>query len=58
MRVPDLRTVPNDPSAIERVFDELGWERAAIKPTVGASGHAVELVTRGAIRAAVADEQA
>lgn len=53
IRVPRTRIVSRDLAAIERVFAETGWERAVVKPATGASGHAVELVARDAVAAAL-----
>ena len=53
IRVPLTRIVPRDAAAIARVFAETGWERAVVKPATGASGHAVELVARDAVAAAL-----
>lgn len=53
VRVPGTRIVSRDAAAIERVFDEMGWQRAVVKPATGASGHSVELLTRDAVAAAV-----
>jgi glutathione synthase/RimK-type ligase-like ATP-grasp enzyme len=53
VRVPATRIVAREAAAIERVFDEAGWHRAVVKPATGASGHAVELLTRGGIGDAV-----
>ncbi len=54
VRVPGTRIVSRDAAAIERVFDETGWQRAVVKPATGASGHSVELLTRDAVTVAVA----
>ncbi len=53
IRVPLTRIVPRDAAAIARVFAETGWQRAVVKPATGASGHAVELVARDAVAAAL-----
>ena len=53
IRVPQTRIVSREAASIERVFAETGWERAVVKPTTGASGHAVELVSREAVAAAM-----
>lgn len=49
VRVPGTHIVGRDESAIEKVFDDTGWRRAVVKPATGASGHSVELLTRGSI---------
>lgn len=54
VRVPGTRIVSRDLAAIERVFDETGWQRAVVKPATGASGLSVELLTRDRIAGAVA----
>ncbi len=46
--VPATRVVPPDASVIARAVREAGWERAVLKPVVGASGHNVRLVEHGA----------
>ena len=46
VRVPKSFVVPCDVAAIDRVFDETGWERAVVKPASGASGYSVELLHR------------
>ena len=53
VRVPGTHIVARDLAAIDRVFDETGWSRAVVKPVTGASGHAVELLTRGTVAAAL-----
>jgi glutathione synthase/RimK-type ligase-like ATP-grasp enzyme len=53
VRVPGTRIVARQASAIERVFDETGWQRAVVKPSTGASGHSVELLTREAVAEAL-----
>ena len=53
IRVPLTRIVTREAAAIERVFAETGWTRAVVKPATGASGHAVELVARDAVAAAL-----
>jgi glutathione synthase/RimK-type ligase-like ATP-grasp enzyme len=50
VRTPMTRIVPNDRDAITRVFDEANVDQAVIKPSVGASGYDVELVTREDLR--------
>lgn len=54
VRVPLCHFVAAEAPAIDRVFDETGWTRAVIKPTIGGGGYAVELVSRDQIAAAVA----
>jgi len=54
VRVPGTRIVPRDTAAIERVFDETGWQSAVVKPTTGGGGYSVELLTRDAVGAATA----
>lgn len=49
VRVPATRIVAREAAAIQKVFDELGWQRAVVKPATGASGHSVELLARDAI---------
>lgn len=49
--IPRSRIVANDAMGIAAVFDEFGWKQAIIKPTVGASGHDVELISRQALDA-------
>lgn len=44
--IPATRVVDNRADAVIAVMKEFGWERAVVKPAVGASGHAVELVQR------------
>ena len=44
VRVPRTEVGPANPSAITAVLARHGWERAVVKPTVGASGHGVRLV--------------
>ncbi len=53
--VPATRVVPPDASAIAQALREAGWECAVLKPVVGASGHNVRLVERGAEATALAD---
>ncbi|MGE0723273.1 MAG: RimK family alpha-L-glutamate ligase [Alphaproteobacteria bacterium] len=43
--VPEQRVVPREPLAIRHVLAEMGWTRAVAKPSAGASGHGVTLVT-------------
>lgn len=49
VRVPGTRIVARQPAAIAQAFDEMGWQRAVVKPATGASGHSVELLAREAI---------
>jgi glutathione synthase/RimK-type ligase-like ATP-grasp enzyme len=53
VRVPGTRIVAREAAAIEKVFDETGWQRAVVKPATGASGYSVELLTREAVAEAV-----
>ncbi len=53
VRVPGTRIVAREAAAIDRVFAETGWPRAVVKPSTGASGHSVELLTRDAVAAAL-----
>jgi glutathione synthase/RimK-type ligase-like ATP-grasp enzyme len=53
--VPATRVVLPEAAAIARAIQETGWRRAVLKPAVGASGHNVRLVERGAEAAALAD---
>ena len=48
VRVPATRIVAREAAAIGKVFDEMGWQHAVVKPATGASGHSVELVARDA----------
>ena len=52
IRVPGTRIVARDADAIGKVFDDMGWQRAVVKPATGASGHSVELLTRDGVTAA------
>ena len=54
VRVPLSHFVPADADAVEKVFDQRGWQRAVVKPATGASGYSVELVERTAVKAAIA----
>lgn len=54
VRVPRSFVVPCEVSAIGRVFEEMGWLRAVVKPASGASGHSVELLQRATLTAQVA----
>ena len=53
VRTPGTRIVAREAAAIERVFDEMGWRRAVVKPASGGGGHSVELLTRDAVSEAV-----
>jgi glutathione synthase/RimK-type ligase-like ATP-grasp enzyme len=53
VRTPATRIVAREPAAIERVFDEMGWQRAVVKPATGGGGFSVELVSRDAVAGAV-----
>lgn len=53
IRTPGTRIVAHEAAAIERVFDETGWQRAVVKPASGGGGHSVELLRRDAIADAV-----
>lgn len=44
---PTTHIVPPRAEAIGRVLDAEGWQRAVLKPSVGASGHHVRLIERG-----------
>src|SRR6266550_7345410 len=49
VRVPESYFVAAQGDAIGKVFNQTGWARAVVKPATGASGHSVELVTRGKV---------
>jgi glutathione synthase/RimK-type ligase-like ATP-grasp enzyme len=49
IRTPGTRIVAREVAAIERVFDEMGWQRAVVKPATGGGGHSVELLSRDAL---------
>jgi glutathione synthase/RimK-type ligase-like ATP-grasp enzyme len=53
VRTPGTHIVAREAAAIEKVFDETGWQRAVVKPATGASGHSVELLDRDAVAHAV-----
>src|SRR5260370_5832180 len=48
VRVPQTHFVACEVDAIDKVFAKTGWSRAVVKPSIGASGYAVELVAREA----------
>lgn len=54
IRVPRSRVVACDAAVIGKVFAEEGWDRAVVKPAVGASGHSVELLQRATLAEQVA----
>jgi glutathione synthase/RimK-type ligase-like ATP-grasp enzyme len=47
--LPATHIVPGDATAVADVFDRTGWQRAVIKPAVGASGHNVRLLERSEV---------
>jgi glutathione synthase/RimK-type ligase-like ATP-grasp enzyme len=49
--VPVQRVVPSDLEAARRTLAEAGWTQAVAKPSVGASGHGVTLVTSATLDA-------
>ncbi|HZQ34843.1 MAG TPA: hypothetical protein VFD32_02845, partial [Dehalococcoidia bacterium] len=53
---PITRIVPPSAQAIGGVLDAEGWGRAVLKPSVGASGHNVQLIERGDDLASVLTE--
>ena len=53
VRTPGTHIAAREAAAIEKVFDETGWQRAVVKPATGASGHSVELLSRDAVAQAV-----
>ncbi len=53
IRTPGTFIVAREAAAIERVFDETGWQRAVVKPASGGGGHSVELLSRDAVADAV-----
>ncbi len=54
VRVPKSFVVACDAAAVEKVFADIGWERAVVKPASGASGYSVELLQRATLGAQVA----
>jgi glutathione synthase/RimK-type ligase-like ATP-grasp enzyme len=54
VRVPHSQLVPATSAAITQVIRERGWPRAVVKPTTGASGYFVDLVTADDVAAMVA----
>lgn len=54
IRTPGTRIVAREAAAIERVFDETGWQRAVVKPASGGGGYSVELLSRATVADAVA----
>ncbi|MBI3197465.1 MAG: hypothetical protein HYZ40_08140 [Rhodospirillales bacterium] len=54
IRVPRSHIVACEAEAIDRVLAEAGWDQAVVKPTSGASGYSVELVTRATLLEQVA----
>jgi glutathione synthase/RimK-type ligase-like ATP-grasp enzyme len=44
---PITHIVPPDAEAVSRVLDERGWAQAVLKPSIGASGHNVQLIGHG-----------
>ena len=48
---PAQRVVPRDFAALRHALRETGWERAVAKPSAGASGHGVTLVTPSSLEA-------
>jgi glutathione synthase/RimK-type ligase-like ATP-grasp enzyme len=49
IRTPATRIVARDAAAIEKIFDEMGWRRAVVKPATGGGGHSVELLGRDTV---------
>ena len=53
---PVTRIVAPDSEVVARVLNEQGWDRAVLKPSIGASGHNVRLIGRNDDMAAVLAE--
>lgn len=54
IRVPRSHVVACDTAVIDKVLAEEGWDRAVVKPAIGASGHSVELLQRATLAEQVA----
>lgn len=55
VRVPRSHVVACDLATIDKVLAEEGWDRAVVKPAIGASGHSVELLHRATLAEQVAN---
>lgn len=55
VRVPRSHVVACNLATIDKVLAEEGWDRAVVKPAIGASGHSVELLHRATLAGQVAN---